>query len=138
MRLVVLDTNVVVSAGIKPSGVPARIVDAVILGREIQTAVSPSIAIEYRRVMRYSKFGRFGFPPLWLEFLIEESLRCADGPPWPHPLPDPDDASFLRAARQTGAWLITGNVKHIPARSREGVIVRTPAEYLKVLEESRS
>ena len=136
MRLVVLDTNVIVSAGIKQSGAPARIVETVILGEEIQTVVSPSIVTEYKRVMRYSKFGRFGFPPPWLEFLIEESLRCADGPAWPHVLPDPEDAAFLRAARQTGAWLITGNMKHYPVRSREGVLARTPAEYLKALEKA--
>jgi uncharacterized protein len=56
--------------------------------------------------------SQYGFPPQWLEFLIESALRFPDGEPWPHALPDPDDARFLSLAYKTGAWLITGNLKH--------------------------
>jgi putative PIN family toxin of toxin-antitoxin system len=136
MRLVVLDTNVIVSAGIKRDGFPARIVRSAIQEANIQIAVSPSVVAEYRRVSRYSKFAQYDFPPEWLEFLIESALRFPDGASWPHPLPDPDDASFLSLVRTTGAWLITGNLKHYPARSRGGVIVRTPAEYVALLDET--
>ncbi len=120
MRLVVLDTNVIVSAGIKRDGFPAQIIRSVIREANIQIAVSPSIIAEYRRVSQYSKFAQYDFPPVWLEFLIESALRFPDGTSWPHPLPDPDDACFLSLAKTTGAWLITGNLKHYPARSREG------------------
>jgi putative PIN family toxin of toxin-antitoxin system len=136
MRLVVLDTNVIVSAGIKRDGFPARIVRSAIQEANIQIAVSPSVVAEYRRVSRYSKFAQYDFPPEWLEFLIESALRFPDGASWPHPLPDPDDASFLSLVKTTGAWLITGNLKHYPARSRGGVIVRTPAEYVALLDET--
>ena len=135
MRLIVIDTNVIVSAGIKPKGFPAWIIRSVIQEVNIQIAVSPSIVAEYRRVSQYSKFAQYDFPPAWLEFLIEGSLRFPDGGPWPHPLLDPDDACFLSLAKMTGAWLITGNIKHYPAESREGVIVRTPAEYVAMLNE---
>ena len=136
MRLVVLDTNVIVSAGIKRDGFPARIVRSAIQEANIQIAVSPSVVAEYRRVSRYSKFAQYDFPPEWLEFLIESALRFPDGASWPHPLPDPDDASFLSLVKTTGAWLITGNLKHYPARSRGGVIVRTSAEYVALLDET--
>jgi putative PIN family toxin of toxin-antitoxin system len=136
MRLVVLDTNVIVSAGIKRDGFPARIIQSAIQEANIQIAVSPSIVAEYRRVSRYSKFAQYDFPPEWLEFLIENALRFADGASWPHPLPDPDDACFLSLAKTTGAWLITGNLKHYPARARGGVIVRSPAEYMVMLDEA--
>lgn len=129
MRLVVLDTNVIVSAGIKPRSVPAHIVQSIIRKADIQIVVSPSIAAEYRRVSRYSKFTQYGFPPQWLEFLIESALRFPDGDPWPHLLPDPDDARFLSLAHNTGAWLITGNLKHFPITSRDGVTVHSPAKY---------
>jgi putative PIN family toxin of toxin-antitoxin system len=134
MRLVVLDTNVIVSAGIKPKGFPAQIVQSVIQEASIQIAVSPSIVGEYRRVFRYSKFARYGFPPQWLEFLIESALRFPDGEPWAHPLPDPADECFFSLARKTGAWLITGNLRHYPVASREGVTVHTPAEYVAILD----
>jgi putative PIN family toxin of toxin-antitoxin system len=136
MRLVVLDTNVVVSAGIKRDGFPARIIRSVIQEANIQVAVSPSIIAEYRRVSRYSKFAQYDFPPVWLEFMIESALRFPDGASWPHPLPDPDDARFLSLAKTTGAWLITGNLKHYPVGSRRGVTVRTPAEYAAMLDET--
>lgn len=135
MRLTVLDTNVIVSAGIKPRSYPAQILQAVIQQATIQLAVSPSIAAEYRRVCRYSKFTQYGFPPQWLEFLIENALKFPDGAPWPHPLPDPEDASFLSLADATGAWLITGNLKHYPLKSRGGVVVRTPAKYVATLDQ---
>jgi putative PIN family toxin of toxin-antitoxin system len=135
MRLVVLDTNVIVSAGIKPSGFPAQIVRTAIQEASIQIAVSPSIIAEYWGVSKYSKFAQYDFPPLWLEFLIESALWFPDGEPWPHPVPDPDDGHFLSLAKRTGAWLITGNLKHYPAELREGVIVHTPAEYMAVLNE---
>jgi putative PIN family toxin of toxin-antitoxin system len=134
MRLVVLDTNVIVSAGIKPKGFPAQIVQSVIQDANIQIVVSPSIVAEYRRVSQYSKFAQYGFPPQWLEFLIESALRFPDGEPRPHPLPDLDDARFLSLALKTGAWLITGNLRHYPAESREGVTVRTPAAYVVILD----
>jgi uncharacterized protein len=136
MRLVVLDTNVIVSAGIKRDSFPARIIRSAIQEANIQIAVNPSIVAEYRRVSQYSKFAQYGFPPEWLEFLIESALRFPDGGSWPHPLPDPDDASFLSLAKMTGGWLITGNLKHYPARSRGGVIVRTPTEYVSMLDET--
>ncbi len=136
MRLVVLDTNVIVSAGIKRDSFPARIVRSAIQEANIQVAVSPSIVAEYRRVSRYSKFAQYDFPPEWLEFLIESALRFPDGASWPHSLPDPDDLIFLSLAKTTGAWLITGNLKHYPPRSRGGVIVRSPAEYVAMLDET--
>lgn len=135
MRLVVLDTNVIISAGIKSKGFPAQIIRAVIREASIQVVVSPAIVAEYRRVSCYSKFARHGFPPQWLEFLIEGALKFPDGANWPHALPDPDDMYFLSLAHMTGAWLITGNLKHYPAKSRAGVMVYTPAEYLSKLEE---
>jgi uncharacterized protein len=136
MRLIVLDTNVVVSAGIKPIGFPAQILRAVVQEANVQIVVSPSITAEYRQVCRYSKFAQYGFPPQWLEFLIESALRFPDSAPWRHPLPDPDDQCFLSLARDTGAWLITGYLKHYPVGSRAGVTVHTPAEYVAILDEN--
>jgi putative PIN family toxin of toxin-antitoxin system len=78
MRLVVLDTNVIVSAAIKPGSAPAILVMDWVLEGQVQAVTSPWIVDEYREVARRAKFRRYGFPPLWLEFLIEESLRLPD------------------------------------------------------------
>lgn len=75
MRLIVLDTNVIASAGINPVGPPSKIVEDMVLSGIIQTVISPKIAAGYREVVRRPRFHNHGFPPLWLEYLIEESMQ---------------------------------------------------------------
>lgn len=133
MRLVVLDTNVIISAGIKPVGIPAKLIMDWVLEGHIQLVTSPWIAGEYREVARRAKFRRYGFPPLWLEFLIEESLCLPEPVPWPHVGSDPHDAPFLALAHAAGAWLVTGNLKHFPASMCGDVRVLSPADYLACL-----
>jgi len=134
MRLVVLDTNVIVSAGIQAGGAPAKIVMDWVLEEQVQLAVCPSVLAEYREVVRREKFQRYGFPPLWLEFAIEESLWLEEPETWPYSCPDPKDAPFLALARASGAWLVTGNLKHFPESARGGVRVLSPIGYLTHLE----
>jgi len=130
MRLVVLDTNVVVSAAINPAGPPAKIVADLVFRGKVQIVTSPKVAEEYREVVRRARFNRYGFPPLWLEFLIEESMRLPDPASWPFLCPDPKDTPFIALAHAAGSWLVTGNLKHFPEAVRNGVIVVSPAEYL--------
>jgi uncharacterized protein len=137
MRLAVFDTNVIVSAGLKPGSGPALPVDLV-LARQYRLAICPAVIAEYIEVTGRSKFARYAFPPEWLEQLIDESLRLPDPPSWLHELPDPKDAVFLALAKASGAWLVTGNLKHFPKAARHGVVVVSPGEYLERLEEPRS
>jgi predicted nucleic acid-binding protein len=104
-----------------------------VLEGQVQVVTSPWVVGEYREVVRRVKFRRYGFPPHWLEFLIEESLRLPDAEAWPHPGPDLKDLPFLALARASGAWLVTGNLKHFPQPIRKGVAVLSPAEYLAQL-----
>lgn len=133
MRLAVLDPNIIVSAGIKPEGAPAKLVMDWALDGQMQLVTSPLIVQEYRAVVERPKFHRFGFPPLWLEFLIEDSMRLTDPLHWPHVGPDPRDLPFLALAHSAGAWLVTGNLRHFPEETREGVTVLSPADYLSHL-----
>ena len=135
MRLVVLDTNIIVSAGIKPGNAPAKLVMDWVLEGQIQVVTSPWVVSEYREVVRRTKFRRYGFPPHWLEFLIEESLRLPDPATWAKRGPDPKDRPFLALAHMAGAWLVTGNLKHFPESVRNGVTVLSPTEYLAHLGE---
>jgi predicted nucleic acid-binding protein len=101
-----------------------------VLDGQVQLVTSPWIVEEYRAVVERPKFHRFGFPPLWLEFLIEESMRLPDPPRWPLAGPDPKDIPFLALAHSAGAWLVTGNLKHFPEETRGGVTVLSPTVYL--------
>jgi putative PIN family toxin of toxin-antitoxin system len=130
MRLVVLDTNVIVSAGIKPGSAPATLIMDWVLDGQIQVVTSPWIVEEYREVVRRAKFRRYGFPPHWLEFLIDESLRLPDPAAWPLRGPDPKDMPFLALANDSGAWLVTGNLKHFPETLGGDVKVLSPSDYL--------
>jgi putative PIN family toxin of toxin-antitoxin system len=130
MRLAVLDTNVVIAAAIKSNGAPARLMMDWVLEGQVQVVTSPWIVGEYREVMRRPKFSRYGFPPLWLEFVIDESLRLPDQPDWPFPGPDPKDLPFLALAHAAGAWLVTGNLRHFPQHVRNAVVVVSPMDYL--------
>lgn len=130
MRLAVLDTNVIVSAGIRPGSPPAELIMDWVLEGQVQVVTSPLITAEYLEVIRRPKFKCYGFPPQWVDFLIEESLRMAEPLPWPFPGPDPADLPFLSAASASGAWLVTGNLKHFPESIRQGVTVVSPAAYL--------
>ena len=52
----------------------------------------------------------------------------------PGRLPDPADEPFLEVAVAAGAeFLVTGNLRHFPARLRHGVAVVSPRAFLDAL-----
>jgi uncharacterized protein len=131
--LAVLDTNVVVSAGIQPAGPSAQVVDAAI-DASIVIVACQTIISEYIEVVNRPRFKKWKFPPLWLDYLITEAHLVSDNlPAWPSPGPDPDDLIFLALAHRTGAVLVTGNMADYPERIRHGVSVMAPVEYLRHL-----
>jgi putative PIN family toxin of toxin-antitoxin system len=136
MRTIVLDTNVVVSAGIKLNSIPYRLIADWVFEDRVRVVTCPSVIREYREVLRRPKFTRLGFPPDWLEDMVAWSLYLPDPPLWAHALPDAGDAVFLALAKSAGAWLVTGNLKHFPEKSRGGVTVVSPAQYLTQLGEA--
>lgn len=129
MRLVVLDTNVIISAGVSPFGASSSIVFDWVMPGNVQVVTSPGIVAEYREVALRPKFQRYGFPPLWLDVLIEQSVALKDPEPWPYIGPDIKDLPFLALAHAAGAWLVTGNQKHYPESIRNGVTVLSPGDY---------
>ena len=132
--LVVLDTNVVVSAGIRPEGHPARIMDAALAGAVVPV-VCPAVVAEYHDVVTRPRFRRWAFPPRWLAALVAGAhVVDRDPPPWPHRGPDPDDLVFLALAHLTGAVVVTGNGADFPPAIRGGVVVMSPGAYVAELE----
>lgn len=128
-RLVVLDTNILVSAGLT-QGPPAQLVDRV-LRRELAMILCPVVLREYLDVMHRPKFAKAGFPPGWLDRLLGMTARLPMDPPaWPMPIPDPKDGVFLALAQFSGAALVTGNLKHFPPEVRAGIHVYAPQDFL--------
>jgi predicted nucleic acid-binding protein len=128
-RALVLDTNVLVSAALKPDSDVASIVEKVLL-RQTPVYVCASILAEYRDVLNRPKFRSKGFPPAWLPRLLQVAFHEPEPAPWPLNGPDSDDLVFLALAKATGAVLVTGNLGDFPEAIRDGVEVRSPGAYL--------
>ena len=133
-RAVVLDTNVLVSAALKPGSDIAGVLERVLL-RQAPVHVCPSVVAEYREVLNRPRFRPKGLPPAWLPRLLQIAFHEPEPEPWSLEGPDPDDLVFLALARASGAVLVTGNLADFPAEIRDGVIVMGPSEYLgRILE----
>jgi len=130
MRLVI-DTNILVSALLKPAGPPGRILDAVVQG-VIEPIYSLAILTEYDAVLTRRKFA---FDPEGIAALLE--LVASEG--WPVArtarldlsFPDPDDRKFYECAAAAGCPLVTGNARDFPTKGP--VEILSPAQVARKL-----
>jgi putative PIN family toxin of toxin-antitoxin system len=127
---VVLDTNVLVSGLLSPFGVCGEIVRMLTSGAFV-LCVDARVLLEYDEVLRRPKFqidpSRAG---ILMEY-IENSSEVYATVPLDRPLPDEGDSPFLEVALAAGAHiLISGNLRHFPARHRAGVPVLSPRHFL--------
>jgi len=131
LSLVVLDTNILVSAGVRAGGLESQVLDLV-LEDELILLTCPGVISEYLDVLHRPKFRRFGFPPVWLDLvLLLSHHRTENPPPWPIPGPDPDDLVFLALAHAMDATLVTGNLKDYPVEIRQGTNLFNAREFLE-------
>lgn len=133
MRLVV-DTNVVISALLKPGSVPDRALRAV-RRRGAVVVYDARIAAEYRDVATRPKFRSITPERLdeMLAMLLEGGERIMEVPVWEGVMRDESDRVFVEVALAGRAHaLVTGNLKHYPADL--GFDVHPPATLLAMLE----
>lgn len=127
---IVLDTNVLLSGLLTPSGSPGSIVRLNTAGA-VRICYDARILVEYRQVLLRPTFP---FTEVQVDSLLNQLQ--ADGDlvaafPLVERLPDPDDEIFLEVALSGNAHcLVTGNLKHYPQRRRQGVRVVSPREFL--------
>jgi len=134
--LIVLDTNVLVSALLSPFGTPARVLDQV-LSNVVQLAFDDRILAEYGEVL---KRPRFGFPASDIQALLNHiqlnGSQIAAAPAGFRKFPDPGDLPFAEVALSAPAEaLVTGNVSHFRALEGRGIPVLTPSEFMDGLEQ---
>lgn len=111
--LVVVDTNILVSALWSRNGAPARAVGLVLSG-QLTPCYDHRIMLEYRQVLQRPKFR---FQPSEINALlawIKQSGRSVVPAPVDIPFVDEADRKFYEVAKYCGAVLITGNLKHFP------------------------
>jgi putative PIN family toxin of toxin-antitoxin system len=113
LRLVI-DTNVVVSAALKPDGLQRTVV-ALALTKPARLYVSCSILGEYREVLSRPEFQiRKGLRWQLLQQIRQRGHIVAPDR-WLRVCADPDDDMFLECADASRAdYLITGNQRHFP------------------------
>jgi putative PIN family toxin of toxin-antitoxin system len=132
MLKIVVDTNVVVSAFLKPYSNPALIL-ALIAQQEVNLCLSKNILTEYQGVFSYQKFKDLNQDKV--KIFLSQIERDAV---WIEPQltvnilkDDPEDNKFLECALSAKAdFLVTGNTKHFPLHSFYHTRIATPAEFL--------
>ena len=130
MRLVI-DTNVLVSALLKPAGPPGRILDAVVQG-VIEPVYSLAILTEYDAVLTRRKFA---FDPEDVAAVLE--LVASEGGPVTRtarldlPFRDPDDRKFNQCDAAARCPLVTGNPSDFPTMAP--VEILSPAQLARKL-----
>ncbi len=127
---IVLDTNVVVSGLLKPSGVSARVLELAQEGIVVTLLYDNRIISEYLEVL-----ARKGLDPIRVQQVIESLQAIGEliaAKPIAVQSPDPDDQMFIEVAVGGLAdAIVTGNAKHFPADC--GFRVLSPAGLLRMM-----
>lgn len=128
----VLDTNVLVSAFLNRSSVPAQVLVEAIAGRIIPL-YNDEILAEYEDVLHRKKFSFTARDVRDMMETIQERGVYVEAGPVDAVLPDLDDVVFyavvMEKRKDGAAYLVTGNQKHFP---KEPFIV-TPKEMLDII-----
>ena len=132
MRRVVIDTNVVVSALLKPGGLEDRILKLALTGR-LQMYVSKAVLDEYAEVLQRRKFK---LRPVEAELVLAKIREVASMVQPTSKLSvsaDEPDNRFLECAEAAAAdYLVTGNTKHFPETYKTTQVV-TARQLLAII-----
>jgi uncharacterized protein len=130
----VIDTNVIVSALISKSldSNPVKVVQAITQDRIIPI-YNDEILQEYKEVLSRPKFHLDEtLIMMFLRAIVMDGLWLDRTKAGEEYFPDPKDVVFYEIAMsKEGSYLVTGNIKHFPAKP----FVVTPAEMIGILEQ---
>ena len=129
--IIVANTNVIVSALIKPFSDSAQILNMVLSGK-VRLAYDTRIITEYVEVLKRDKFG-FDFDHInSIMIQIKEEGVPISSLPVDENLPDKYDLPFIEAALSGAAdFIVTGNKKHFPKPEYRKIRVVSPSEFLE-------
>lgn len=132
-ELVVIDTNILVSALITQNGYSKKIFDDLILTGKIKMCLSGPVFEEYEGVLNRQKFRKF---PSFQKNAIDLMNQLKENGVWFDPktpvkvLSDEDDDKFIELAMEAkAAFLVTGNINDFTFTTFEGVAICSPREY---------
>lgn len=133
---VVLDTNILVSFALSPSGRSARILEAWGAGA-FDVVTSQTITDEYRAALGYDRVRRrTGLSEAQIETLLRPFLVAQVEPANITPVcRDPKDDQFLAAALGGGAdYIVTADEDILALSTYRGIPILTPAAFLAILQ----
>jgi uncharacterized protein len=131
LRLVV-DTNIVVSAALKPDGLQ-RTVLLLAMTKPARLYVSDAILSEYREVLRRPELRIRKELRRQLLQLIRNHSQLLILPRLLRVTKDPDDDKFLECADAARAdYLVTGNQRHFPKFWKKTKVI-TSREFISVV-----
>lgn len=132
MIKVVLDTNVIVSAHIKPDGLERAVLNLALAGK-VELCMSGAIFSEYDLVLHRSKLN---IESTWADASLQLIRKHAITVVPKRPLaasPDEADNRFLECAEEAQAdYLVTGNKRHFPTGWKNTKIVNA-REFLELI-----
>jgi putative PIN family toxin of toxin-antitoxin system len=131
LRLVI-DTNILVSAALKPDGLQ-RTVLVLALTKPARLYVSPAILAEYREVVARRELKiRRGLRQQLLQ-LIKNRAQLVNPVHALEITKDPEDNKFLECADAARAdYLITGNQRHFPKFWKKTKVI-TAREFISIV-----
>ena len=128
----VIDTNVLVSAMLRWDSVPGNIMELA-FGGSIVPILNDSIVAEYREVLSRPKFHLSEEIINDVLDTINENGLYVDAEELEIELPDPKDRVFYEVVMEErkgeDAYLVTGNIKHFPAKP----FIVTPRQMLDII-----
>lgn len=126
----VYDTNTIVSGILSPR-IPRLTLLLATNGR-VKPFVSPSLLEEYRKVLQRSKFQRRPNVPLRILEIIERHATLVFPTTTLNVTLDPSDNRVVECAREAEAqYIVTGNKKHFPFSTYEGIKIVDAREFLE-------
>lgn len=115
MARAVVDTNILVSALLRPGSPPDAVVQGMVT-RSLTPVLCDAIFAEYAAVLARPRFGFSAALVQELLHLLRQQADWVSLPPYDGypPLPDQADWPFVGCAIAAGCAVVTGNLKHFP------------------------
>ena len=131
LRLV-LDTNIIVSAALKPEGLQ-RTVLLLAITKPANLYISDAILAEYQEVLARPELQiRKGLRQQLLQLVRSHAHRIIPSQPV-EVTRDPDDNKFLECADAARAdYLVTGNQRHFPRFWKKTTVI-TSREFISIV-----
>ena len=137
---VVLDTNVIVSSFLSPTGTPAKIIDAW-QKQKFDLLISENILKEYQKALNYKHIQTISKMAINdVEEIISDFRQFSQLVTPKEPINvikrDPSDNKFLECAQEGNAhYIISGDIHLLEIENFEGIQILTPKAFLTLLQE---